>query len=100
MIGSGLGRRGSRVRWGTARTILVGWVLTLPAAAVVGAIAALLAHLGTVGIVIDAVLGLAFILGIFVLSRQDRVDHASLEKEVNAAGAAVKIQKAKQGSRA
>ena len=95
VIGSGLGRRGSSVRWGTARTIVVGWILTLPAAAAVGAVAALLAHLGTVGIVIDAVLGLAFIVGIFVLSRQDRVDHASLEKEVNAAGEAVRIKKVK-----
>jgi len=100
VIGSGLGRRGSSVRWGTARTILIGWILTLPAAAAVGALAALLAHLGTVGIVIDAVLGLAFIVGIFVLSRQDRVDHASLEKEVNAAGEAVRIEKRKQRSRA
>ncbi|WP_210478904.1 inorganic phosphate transporter [Naasia sp. SYSU D00948] len=100
VIGSGLGRRGSSVRWGTARSILVGWVLTLPAAAAVGAVAALLAHLGAVGIVIDAILGLGFILGIFLLSRHDRVDHASLEKEVNAAGEIVKIQKAKQRSRA
>jgi PiT family inorganic phosphate transporter len=100
VIGSGLGRRGSSVRWGTARSIVIGWILTLPAAAAVGALAALLARLGTVGIVIDAILGLAFIVAIFVLSRQDRVDHASLEKEVNAAGEAVRIEKRKQRSRA
>ncbi|WP_210508763.1 inorganic phosphate transporter [Naasia sp. SYSU D00057] len=99
VIGSGLGRRGSSVRWGTARRILVGWLLTLPAAAAVGAVAAFLAHLGTVGIVIDAILGLAFIIGIFVLSRHDRVDSASLEKEVNAAGQAVKIKKDRSKSR-
>jgi PiT family inorganic phosphate transporter len=95
VIGSGLGRRGSSVRWGTARRIVVGWLFTLPAAAVVGAAAALLASVGPVGIIIDAILGVAFIVAIFVLSRNDRVDSASLEKEVNAAGQAVKIKKDK-----
>jgi inorganic phosphate transporter, PiT family len=96
VIGSGLGRRGSSVRWTTARRIVVGWLLTLPAAAAVGGVAALLAHLGPIGIAIDAVLGLAFIVGIFALSRNDRVDSASLEKEVNAAGRMVKITKPKK----
>ncbi|MFZ8292003.1 inorganic phosphate transporter, partial [Staphylococcus aureus] len=32
VIGSGLGRRGSTVRWGTVGRITIGWVLTLPAA--------------------------------------------------------------------
>ena len=32
VIGSGLGRRGSQVRWRTAGRIMVGWILTLPAA--------------------------------------------------------------------
>jgi PiT family inorganic phosphate transporter len=83
VIGSGLGRRGSSVRWATARRI------------VVGALAAFITQLGFVGIVIDAILGLAFIVAIFVLSRNDRVDSASLEKEVNAAGQMVKIKKVK-----
>lgn len=30
VIGSGLGRRGSSVRWGTAGRIAIGWLLTLP----------------------------------------------------------------------
>src|SRR4051812_6151155 len=95
VIGSGLGRRGSSVRWGTARRIVVGWLFTLPAAAVVGAVAAFIALLGTVGILIDTVLGVAFTVAIFLLSRHDRVDSASLEKEVNAAGQMVKIKKVK-----
>ncbi|MCU1571350.1 MAG: inorganic phosphate transporter [Naasia sp.] len=95
VIGSGLGRRGSSVRWATARRIVVGWLFTLPAAGVVGALAAFITQLGFVGIVIDAILGLAFIVAIFVLSRNDRVDSASLEKEVNAAGQMVKIKKVK-----
>ncbi|MFX5718583.1 inorganic phosphate transporter, partial [Acinetobacter baumannii] len=42
VIGSGLGRRGSTVRWGTVGRITIGWVLTLPAAGAVGAAAALI----------------------------------------------------------
>ena len=37
VIGSGLGRRGSIVRWRTVGRIMVGWLLTLPAAGAVGA---------------------------------------------------------------
>jgi PiT family inorganic phosphate transporter len=35
-VGSARGLRG--VRWGVARSILVGWVLTIPAAGIVGAL--------------------------------------------------------------
>ncbi|WP_258546546.1 inorganic phosphate transporter, partial [Microbacterium sp. H6] len=52
VIGSGLGRRGSTVRWRTAGRIGVGWLLTLPAAGGVGALAALLVvWLGNWGVV-------------------------------------------------
>jgi PiT family inorganic phosphate transporter len=100
VIGSGLGRRGSSVRWSTAGRIAVGWLLTLPSAALIGALAALVASLGAVGIAIDAVLGVAFIVGIFVRSRADRVDSASLGNEVNGAGTIVKIKKSKAKGRA
>ncbi|MET0590460.1 MAG: inorganic phosphate transporter [Naasia sp.] len=95
VIGSGLGRRGSSVRWSTAGRIAIGWLLTLPSAALIGALAALIAALGPVGIGIDAVLGIAFIVGIFVRSRRTRVDSASLEQEVSGAGDIVRIKKVK-----
>ena len=41
VIGSGLGRRGSVVKWSTAGKIVSGWLLTLPAAGLVGALATL-----------------------------------------------------------
>ncbi|HWD63204.1 MAG TPA: inorganic phosphate transporter, partial [Humibacter sp.] len=50
VIGSGLGRRGSSVRWGTAGRIGLGWLMTLPASAVVGAITAFIGLLGPVGV--------------------------------------------------
>jgi PiT family inorganic phosphate transporter len=89
VIGSGLGRRGSVVRWATARRIVTGWVFTLPSAAVVGAVAALLVKLGPAGIVIDTVLGVGFMIAVFLRARPERIDASSLEREVAAAGAAV-----------
>src|SRR5579875_351969 len=85
VIGSGLGRRGSVVRWATARRIVTGWVFTLPAAAVVGAVAALLVKLGPIGITVDAVLGVGFMVAVFLRARPERVDANSLEREVAAA---------------
>ncbi len=64
VIGSGLGRRGSTVRWRTVGRIGIGWLLTLPAAGVVGAFcAALCVWFGGWGILIDAVLAVVVIIG-------------------------------------
>ncbi|MFI5060597.1 MAG: inorganic phosphate transporter [Actinomycetales bacterium] len=103
VIGSGLGRRGSSVRWGTAGRIALGWLLTLPAAAVVGAIAAWFAGFGPVGIAIDAVLAVAVITTIFILARRNAVHSENAVapapvqgvSEVAASGRAVRINKVK-----
>ncbi|MFU8945823.1 inorganic phosphate transporter [Mycetocola zhadangensis] len=91
VIGSGLGRRGSTVRWGTAGRIAIGWLLTLPAAAIVGALAALVAHLGTWGVIIDAVVGIGTIVFIFLWSRRDQIGHHNVVSEVAASGEAIAI---------
>ena len=93
VIGSGLGRRGSSVRWRTVGRIATGWLFTLPAAGAVGAVAALIAHLGTVGVIIDAIVGLCFILFIFWRSRRNRVDHSNAVNvpDVAESGYAVRI---------
>jgi PiT family inorganic phosphate transporter len=92
VIGSGLGRRGSTVRWRTAGRIGIGWLLTLPAAGGVGALAALLVvWLGTWGVAIDAVLALAIILGLFLRSRRDAVTHANAMSDVAESGLAVEL---------
>ena len=59
VIGSGMGRRGTTVRWGTAGRIALGWLFTLPAAGIVGALTAMLVLTGVVGVVIAAVAGTA-----------------------------------------
>lgn len=93
VIGSGLGRRGSKVRWGTAGRIALGWLMTLPAAGIVGALAAAVAHLGLWGIIIDAVVGVGVILTIFMISRRNQVDHNNVVSEVADSGRAVKIKR-------
>ena len=97
VIGSGLGRRGSTVRWRTVGRIASGWLFTLPAAGAVGAVAALIALLGTPGIIIDAVLGLGVILFIFWRSKRNQVDseNAIPSPDVAESGYAVRIRKNK-----
>lgn len=93
-MGSGLGRRGSSVRWRTAGRIGIGWLLTLPASAAIGAVAAVIAHLGTAGLIFDAVAGLGVILFIFLRSRRNRVHSANAipVPDVAESGHAVRIQ--------
>ncbi|MGO3679565.1 MAG: inorganic phosphate transporter, partial [Microbacteriaceae bacterium] len=97
VIGSGLGRRGSTVRWRTAGRIGLGWLMTLPASAAIGAIAALIAHLGTVGLIIDAVIGLGVILFIFWRSSRNKVHagNAVPVPDVAESGHAIRIKQAK-----
>ena len=56
VMGSGLGRKGGVVRWSTAGRMVVAWGLTLPAAGLVAAGAALLADQGDWGVAAVAVL--------------------------------------------
>ncbi|MDJ1114986.1 inorganic phosphate transporter [Microbacterium dauci] len=95
VIGSGLGRRGSKVRWGTVGRIMIGWVLTLPAAGGVGALAALLVvWFGQlVGVIIGAIVAVGIILGIFLRSRRNEVTHSNAMSEVADSGRAVKVKR-------
>lgn len=88
VIGSGLGRRGTSIRWGTVGRIALGWVLTLPAAAVVGGVTALIIGLGTAGIYIASFAGALAIGWMFLLSRRQRVGHHNVV-EVEEASEAV-----------
>ncbi len=92
VIGSGLGRRGSKVRWRTVRHIVTGWLLTLPASAAVGAIAAFIALLGAPGVLLNALLGGGAVLAMFLVSRRPPVGHHNVS-EVAESATAVKIKK-------
>ena len=71
IMGAGAAKRVSAVRWGVAGNIVVAWVLTLPASALVGALTYLVVHLfgdGAAGpVVVSAVLLIA--LGIAMARR-------------------------------
>ena len=94
VIGSGLGRRGSKVRWGTVGRIAIGWLLTLPAAGGVGAAAALVVvWLGTWGVVIDAIIAVIIVLALFLRSRRNSVNAGNAMSEVADSGRAVKVKR-------
>jgi PiT family inorganic phosphate transporter len=94
VIGSGLGRRGSKVRWRTAGRIGVGWLLTLPASATVSGLAALIiVWLGPWGIAVDTVLAVATVLFIYLRSRRNAVTAANAMSEVADSGLAVKVKR-------
>jgi PiT family inorganic phosphate transporter len=80
VMGSGLGRKGAVVRWGTAGRMAAAWVLTLPAAGLVAACAALLADQGAWGITAVAVLALAACAAIRAASRRRPIDHTNVNE--------------------
>ncbi|HXF02679.1 MAG TPA: inorganic phosphate transporter, partial [Arthrobacter sp.] len=96
VIGSGLGRKGAKVRWDTAGRIGIGWLLTLPAAGGIGALAAFIAHLGVVGVVIDAVAGAAVIGLMYIISKRNQIGHDNAISHVDQAGEIVRIKRKKK----
>jgi len=99
VIGSGMGRRGTTVRWNMVGKIALGWLFTLPAAGVVGALTALLVKTGVVGVLIAAIAGTAAVLFMFFYSRKSSVSHQNAV-EVEEAGQAVRFAKKKALARA
>ncbi|MBL1114261.1 inorganic phosphate transporter [Streptomyces sp. 110] len=74
ILGAGLGRRLAQVRWGIAGRIAVSWLLTLPAAAAVGGVAAWVAGQGNAGVALVACVAVAAAVGFYVLSRRRPVN--------------------------
>jgi inorganic phosphate transporter, PiT family len=70
IFGAGAGRRLASVQWNVAGQMAIAWILTLPAAAAVGAASAWLASTGTVGTVIVALVAIAVGGGIYTASRR------------------------------
>ncbi|MGW6928909.1 anion permease [Lentzea sp. NPDC054927] len=73
VVGSGVGKRLADVRWTVAGRMAAAWVLTLPAAAVVGALAGETAAQGTAGVLVVAVIGAMVGAGAWILSRRNPV---------------------------
>ncbi|GAA4670090.1 low-affinity phosphate transporter PitH [Streptomyces chumphonensis] len=81
VMGSGYGRKGGVVRWNTAYRMFAAWGLTIPAAGLVAALAALLAVQGDWGVTVVAVLFVAASAAIWAASRRTVVDHTNVNDD-------------------
>lgn len=83
IMGSGLGKPGAQVRWGVAGRMVVGWLLTLPCAAITGALAYGIGH--TIGGVAGALVIFALLLGlagvIYLRAQREKVDPDNVNAE-------------------
>ena len=73
VMGAGAGKRVSAVRWGVAGNIVTAWLLTLPAAAAIGALTYGLTRIfgtGALGPVIVTLLSLSLIVAVFARRAQ------------------------------
>ncbi len=73
ILGAGIGRRLAEVRWNVAGRMALSWVFTLPAAAVVGGVAASVAKQGTAGVVVVCVVAVAVATGIYAIAHRNPV---------------------------
>ena len=80
IIGSGLGK-GTAVNWGVAARMLVAWLVTFPAAGLVGAAACALAKLGIGGTVVVALLAVLIALIILRLSKRNPVNSLNVNDQ-------------------
>ncbi len=82
ILGSGVGRR-TQVRWGVARRMVVAWLVTLPAAAVVGAAAEGIQHVldGALGTIVVLALLVGASAGLWLAARRSAVTHDNVNDE-------------------
>ncbi len=82
IMGSGVGMPGATVRWGVAGRMLMAWLLTLPAAGLVGAACFWLQDLvgGLAGGLVVFALLVLVSLALWVASRRKPVDHTNVNE--------------------
>jgi PiT family inorganic phosphate transporter len=78
IMGAGKGRTDGVVHWSTARRMAYAWLLTLPAAGLVGGLGVLLADQGAWGEIALGAIGVAGAAWIYVLSRRQKIDAANV----------------------
>ena len=83
ILGSGLGKPGAEVRWGVAGRMATAWLITLPAAGIVGALTYFLVH--GIGGYFGAIVGFLALVGVsFTIwwqSRKEPIDHSNVNNE-------------------
>ncbi|MFI9593754.1 anion permease [Nonomuraea sp. NPDC052265] len=70
ILGTGMGRPPTHVRWSVAGRMALAWLLTLPAAAAVGAAACVVTITGTHGVIVAAVVAIACAAGLYAAGRR------------------------------
>lgn len=77
ILGTGVGKPGAQVRWGIAGRMVLAWLITLPAAALVGGVMWWVGHLvgGTAGAVVIFAILAALAGYMYVRSRRAPVSH-------------------------
>ena len=73
IIGTGLGKKGNKVNWGVAARMVVAWLVTFPAAGLVGAAACALAKTGLGGTI--AVAAIAVVAALIIRIKPSRRLH-------------------------
>ncbi|WP_082099770.1 inorganic phosphate transporter [Demequina maris] len=83
ILGSGVGKKGASVRWSVAGRMFMAWLITVPAAGLVGAAAYGLDVLvgGTAGSYVVFAVLVAVSLGIWLYSRREPVGHHNVNDE-------------------
>lgn len=83
IIGTGLGKKGSKVNWGVAGKMLIAWIVTFPAAGIVGALACALAKTSVWGTVAVAFIACAVAFIIWCLSRRNPINSANVSERAD-----------------
>ena len=87
VLGTGLGRRGASISWRVAGSMVLAWLLTLPAAALVAAgIGLIVAGGGSGQIVVVSVLAVVLLLGFWIWSRRNPVSAENVNENVDSFG--------------
>ncbi len=91
VLGSGLGKKNAQIRWGVAGSMVIAWVLTLPAAALVAAgIGLIVDGGGTIQISIVGVVAASSLTGVWLRSRRNPVTAENVNDYVDHADRAIR----------
>lgn len=83
ILGSGVGRRGAQVRWAVAGRMAVAWVITLPAAGLVGALCWWIASTvgGSIGVGLVFAILVAAAIGMYRQSTKEKISHDNVNAD-------------------
>ena len=83
IIGTGLGKKGNKVNWGVAGKMVIAWLVTFPAAGIIGALACALAKTGLWGTIAVAFIACAVAFAIWRMSRRNPINSANVNERAD-----------------